>query len=52
MRDLVGIIPDDVIWGAQSGAVFSNLTEDFMLDVVGVVDDVLDRGAFAQLSGC
>eukprot|EP00891_Asterochloris_glomerata_P001932 jgi/Astpho2/1932/e_gw1.00038.110.1_t len=44
VRELVGIIPDDVIWGAQSGAVFSNLTEDFMLDVVGVVDDVLDRG--------
>ena len=44
VRDLVGIIPDHVTWGAQSGAVFSNLTEDFMLDVVGVVDDVLDRG--------
>ena len=47
----MGIIPDDVIWGAQSGAVFSNLTEDFMLDVVGVVDDVLDRGELPSRQG-
>jgi len=41
IREKLGIIPDDVIWGAQSDAVFNYQTGDFMKPVVDVVDDAL-----------
>jgi serine carboxypeptidase 1 len=41
IKEQLGIIPDDVVWGAQSDAVFDYQTGDFMKPVVSVVDDAL-----------
>lgn len=43
-RKMVGIIPDDVAWGAQGGAVFQAMAEDFMRPVVHVFDELLGAG--------
>jgi len=41
IRAKLGIIPDEVIWGAQSGPVFTYQEGDFMKPVVSVVDSAL-----------
>ncbi|CAL8470937.1 g10479 [Coccomyxa elongata] len=44
VRKRVGIIPDHVSWGGQSAKVFEELSGDFMVDVIKVVDDLLASG--------
>jgi len=41
LREKLGIIPENVVWGAQSGAVFEYQEGDFMKPVVDVVDSAL-----------
>jgi len=41
IREKLGIIPENVVWGAQSDAVFNRQAEDFMKPVVDVVDSAL-----------
>jgi len=43
IRKKLGIIPDSVTWGGQSGAVFDNQREDFMKPVINIVDDLLNN---------
>lgn len=40
----LGIIPENVTWGGQSGQVFESLAGDFMKDSIASVDAVLDQG--------
>ena len=40
----LGIIPHNVSWSLQAGAVFEHLAGDFMLDVVSSVDQLLSAG--------
>eukprot|EP01100_Stratorugosa_tubuloviscum_P008589 TRINITY_DN357_c0_g2_i1.p1 TRINITY_DN357_c0_g2~~TRINITY_DN357_c0_g2_i1.p1 ORF type:complete len:444 (+),score=193.33 TRINITY_DN357_c0_g2_i1:49-1380(+) len=44
IRDKLGIIPNGVTWGGQSGQVFQFLSHDFMIDSIGSVDKLLDYG--------
>ena len=44
-RELRPVVPRHVRWGAQAGTVFAELREDFMTDVISVVDDLLAEGA-------
>ncbi|KAK9823746.1 hypothetical protein WJX72_005120 [[Myrmecia] bisecta] len=44
VRDMLGIIPEHVKWGGQARNVSEHLAEDFMKDVISVVDDVLNAG--------
>lgn len=44
VRALLKIIPDNVTWGGQSGAVFSAQSGDFMRPVVDSVDALLKDG--------
>lgn len=37
-------IPDEVVWGSQSGYVFSAQSGDFMKDVIGTVDELIKTG--------
>ncbi|XP_041477535.1 retinoid-inducible serine carboxypeptidase-like [Lytechinus variegatus] len=34
-------IPDSVVWGGQSGEVFTQQSEDFMKPVISIVDDLI-----------
>jgi len=43
IKEMLGIIPQNVTWGAQSGAVFDYQAGDFMKPVVDVVDDALSN---------
>lgn len=43
IRRKLGIIPNNVNWGGQSGLVFDSLSADFMLPVVNDVDYLLNR---------
>lgn len=43
IRQKLGIIPNNVNWGGQSGLVFDSLSADFMLPVVNDVDYLLNR---------
>lgn len=43
-REYLGIIPEDVIWGAQSNKVFDYLSADFMQSVTSVVDELISSG--------
>jgi len=45
IREKLGIIPDDVIWGGQYNAVFRAQEGDFMKPVVSVVDSALSTTA-------
>lgn len=42
IRKKLGIIPQNVTWGAQSRKVFEKLSEDFNKPVVDVVDELLN----------
>jgi serine carboxypeptidase 1 len=44
VRQKLGIIPANVSWGGQSGAVFSALSGDFMRPVIDVLDGLLTGG--------
>ncbi|KJH51453.1 hypothetical protein DICVIV_02369 [Dictyocaulus viviparus] len=44
IRDKLGIIPDHVKFGAQSAAVFSRQSEDFMKPIWSTVDELLING--------
>ncbi|XP_039250806.1 retinoid-inducible serine carboxypeptidase-like [Styela clava] len=37
-KDYLGIIPEDVIWGGQSGFVWDAMTGDFMKPTIDIVD--------------
>ncbi|KAG8227938.1 hypothetical protein J437_LFUL008750, partial [Ladona fulva] len=43
IRDKLGVIPNDVYWGGQSGQVFSALYGDFMKPVTSTVETLLDN---------
>lgn len=43
IKQKLGIIPNNVNWGGQSGLVFNSLSADFMLPVVDDVDYLLNR---------
>ena len=40
----LGIIPHNVSWSLQAGAVFEHLAGDFMTSVVSSVDELLAAG--------
>merc|ERR1719228_24564 len=44
VKDKLGIIPENVTWGGQSGDVFYYQRGDFMKPVVNEVDKLLDYG--------
>ncbi|KAI1884097.1 hypothetical protein AGOR_G00222900 [Albula goreensis] len=44
IRKKLGIIPKNVSWGGQAGAVFSSMEGDFMKPVVDIVDQLLAAG--------
>ena len=44
IRKKLGIIPDNVTWGGQSGAVFTYQAEDFMKPVISDVSKLLNYG--------
>lgn len=46
-QKLGSVIPQNVTWGGQSGAVFSAQSGDFMTPVVDIVDDLLKDGRLA-----
>ncbi|KAJ6656415.1 hypothetical protein lerEdw1_003703, partial [Lerista edwardsae] len=41
IRKKLKVIPDDVKWGGQSQEVFSQMSGDFMRNVIDIVDDLL-----------
>jgi len=43
IREKLRIIPNNVKWGGQSGAVFENLAADFMRDVKSTVNDLINK---------
>lgn len=43
VRQKLGIIPENVKWGGQSGAVFEHLSADFMRDVKSTVNDLINK---------
>ena len=43
-RKKLGIIPDDIKWGAQSGEVFKYQSVDFMKPVIKAVDYLISQG--------
>ncbi|XP_053392637.1 retinoid-inducible serine carboxypeptidase-like isoform X1 [Mercenaria mercenaria] len=43
IKKKLGIIPDSVEWGAQSGEVFATQSGDFMKPVVDIVDDLIQN---------
>ncbi|KAI7803530.1 retinoid-inducible serine carboxypeptidase [Triplophysa rosa] len=44
IRKKLGVIPKNVTWGGQSGAVFVSMAGDFMKPVVNIVDELLAAG--------
>ncbi|XP_063963708.1 retinoid-inducible serine carboxypeptidase-like [Lytechinus pictus] len=38
-------IPDNVVWGGQSGEVFTQQSEDFMKPVINIVDDLITNSS-------
>ncbi|CAN0898982.1 Serine carboxypeptidase-like 51 [Linum grandiflorum] len=44
IRKKLGIIPPNIKWGGQSGAVFSNMAADFMKPRINEVDQLLSKG--------
>ncbi|KAA0705575.1 Retinoid-inducible serine carboxypeptidase [Triplophysa tibetana] len=44
IRKKLDVIPKNVTWGGQSGAVFVHMAEDFMKPVVNIVDELLAAG--------
>ncbi|KAF5819789.1 putative carboxypeptidase C [Helianthus annuus] len=44
IRKKLGIIPNDVEWGGQSGLVFQHLEGDFMRPRINEVDELLNKG--------
>ncbi|KAF7698291.1 retinoid-inducible serine carboxypeptidase [Silurus meridionalis] len=44
IRKKLGIIPNNVTWGGQSGEVFSSMSGDFMKPVIDIVDELLAAG--------
>nr|GEV57410.1 serine carboxypeptidase-like 51 [Tanacetum cinerariifolium] len=44
IRKKLGIIPDSVEWGGQSGLVFTYLEGDFMKPRINEVDELLNKG--------
>ncbi|GAA6103379.1 retinoid-inducible serine carboxypeptidase [Tachysurus ichikawai] len=44
IRKKLGIIPNNVTWGGQSGDVFSSMSGDFMKPVIDIVDELLAEG--------
>ncbi|KAI5628830.1 retinoid-inducible serine carboxypeptidase precursor [Silurus asotus] len=44
IRKKLGIIPNNVTWGGQSGDVFSSMSGDFMKPVIDIVDELLAAG--------
>ncbi|PWA80200.1 peptidase S10, serine carboxypeptidase, Alpha/Beta hydrolase fold protein [Artemisia annua] len=44
IRKKLGIIPDNVEWGGQSGLVFTYLEGDFMKPRINEVDELLNKG--------
>ena len=43
IRNKLGIIPNNVIWGAQAADVFAHQSEDFMRPVIKAVDYLISR---------
>ncbi|KAJ0058334.1 hypothetical protein NL108_013280 [Boleophthalmus pectinirostris] len=44
IRKKLGVIPHNVTWGGQAGAVFQYMSGDFMRPVVDIVDELLSAG--------
>ncbi|XP_066291918.1 retinoid-inducible serine carboxypeptidase-like isoform X1 [Branchiostoma lanceolatum] len=43
IKKYLGVIPEDVTWGAQSGEVFAMMAGDFMKPVIDIVDDLIQN---------